>query len=90
MKTIDEIVEQYHEKHEVVYTIMVEVDGEVLGKYTSSIDASDVACDSEHVDELVQKAAIEEEEGRVEYEKEAEGERQMEEARLDDKDGCGV
>jgi len=86
--SIDEIVQKYHEKHQVVYTLMVEVDGEVLAKYTSSIDAADVSGDSDNLDEQVQKAAIEEEESRIEYEKEAEAERQMEEARLED--GCGA
>lgn len=84
MKSIDDIVEQYHEKHEVIYTLMAEVDGEIIGKYTSSIDASDVACESENLDDLVRETAISEEEDRIEYEKESAAEAQMQEE-LDNK-----
>lgn len=89
MKSIDDIVQEFHDNHEVEYVLMVKVDGEVLGKYTSGIDASDVSCESDHIDELVQKAALAEVEDKATYEEEAKAEAQMEEARLE-KDGCGA
>lgn len=79
MVDIDKLIEEYHEKHEVVYELRVIVDDEVLVKHTSGISADDVVGYAWQLDEQVQKAVLEEEEGRLENLAEAQMELNREE-----------
>ena len=78
-KDYDEIIEDYHNNHEVVYELRVLVDGEVFVKSTSSIDINDVVSDSDNLQEKVNEAALDEERDRLEYIAEARAEDQMQE-----------
>lgn len=80
-KSIDELIEEFHEKNDVVYELRVLVDGEVLVKETSGISADDVSMSAYNLDQYVEKHIIEEEEARVEYAAEAAAEEAMELAR---------
>lgn len=76
-KDYDEIIEEYHNNHDVVYELRVLVDGEVFVKSTSSIDINDVVSDSDNLQEKVNEAAVQEESDRLEYIAESEAEDQM-------------
>lgn len=62
MVDIDKLVSDFHENHEVKYTFMAEVDGEVVAKQTSSSSADDVSGFGWLIDERVQKLVLENEE----------------------------
>ena len=83
-KDYDEIIEDYHNNHEVVYELRVLVDGEVFVKSTSSIDIFDVVSDADNLQEKVNEEALDEERSRLEYEAESAAEAQMQEE-LDNK-----
>ena len=76
-KDYDEIIEDYHNNHEVVYELRVLVDGEVFVTSTSSIDINDVVSDSDNLQEKVNQAALEDESSRLEYLAESAAEDQM-------------
>lgn len=76
-KDYDEIIEDYHNNHEVEYILMVKVDGEVFVQSTSSIDINDVVSDSDNLQEKVNEEALDEERGRLEYLAESVAEDQM-------------
>lgn len=80
-KSLEDLIEEFHDKHDVVYELRVLVDDEVLVKETSGISADDVSGYAWKLDEYVEKHIIQEEEERIEYAKEAEAEYQMEQAR---------
>lgn len=76
-KDYDEIIEDYHNNHEVEYILMVKVDGEVFVKSTSSIDINDVVSDADNLQDKVNEAAVQEESDRLEYLAESQAEDQM-------------
>lgn len=78
---MDEAIQKYHEDHEVVYTLMATVDGEVVAKYTSEISADDVSGFATLTDEAMQKHIIDDANARAEYLAESEAEMQMEQER---------
>lgn len=79
IKSIEELIEQYHDNHDVVYELRVLVDDEVLFKETSGISADDVSMSAYNLDQAVEKHIVSEEEERLEYEEEARAEAQMQE-----------
>ncbi|MGV9002381.1 MAG: hypothetical protein ACOH18_05515 [Candidatus Saccharimonadaceae bacterium] len=78
---MDEAIQKFHEEHEVVYTLMAVVDGEVVAKHTSSISADDVSGFATLTDEAMQTHIIDDANGRAEYLAESEAETQMEQER---------
>ena len=83
-KDYDEIIEDYHNNHEVVYELRVLVDGEVFVKSTSGIDIYDVVSDADNLQDKVNERAMDDERDRLEYIAEAQAEAQMQEE-LDNK-----
>ena len=83
-KSFDEIVEDFHNNHEVEYELRVIIDGEVFVKSTSGIDIFDVVSDADNLQEKVNEEALDEERSRLEYEAESAAEAQMQEE-LDNK-----
>lgn len=78
---MEEAINQFHESHEVVYTLVAVVDGEVVAKFTSDQSADDVASYSALLDEHMQKHIIDDANSRAEYLAEAEAENQIEQER---------
>lgn len=60
LKSTDEIVEEYHEKHNILYKIEAIDDdtGEVIAKVTSCISADDASMYSWEIDEAVKERAL--------------------------------
>ena len=60
LKSTDEIVEEYHEKHNILYKIEAIDDdiGEVIAKVTSCISADDASMYSWEIDEAVRELAL--------------------------------
>ena len=83
-KSFDEIVEDFHNNHEVEYELRVIIDGEVFVKSTSSIDIYDVVSDADNLQDKVNEHAMDDERDRLEYIAEAQAEAQMQEE-LDNK-----
>lgn len=75
---MEEAIQNYHEEHEVVYTLTATVDGEVIGTYTSDQSADDVAGYAGLLDSAMQQHIIADANDRAEYLAEAEAEAQME------------
>ena len=80
-KSFDEIVEDFHNNHEVEYELRVIIDGEVFVKSTSGIDIYDVVSDADNLQEKVNEEALDDERSRLEYEAESAAEDAMERAR---------
>lgn len=76
-KSFDEIVEDFHNNHEVEYELRVIIDGEVFVKSTSSIDIYDVVSDADNLQDKVNEAAMGDEFDRIETLKDLAAEAQM-------------
>ena len=74
----DKII-QFHEDHEVKYTLMVEIDGELLAKHTDSYSADNVAGYAWQLDQEVDQYIIGEEVAKAEAIAEAQMEQMIEE-----------
>lgn len=75
---MEETIVKYHEEHEVVYTLIATVDGEVVAKFTDDQSADGVAGYASLLDEAMEKHIIDEVNSAAEYKAEAEAEAQME------------
>ena len=75
---MEEVLNQYHEDHDVKYTLMVEIDGELLAKYESNQSADDVSGYAGLLDNVVAEHIIQDVNEAAEYKAEAEAEAQME------------
>lgn len=75
---MEEAINKFHEEHEVVYTLVATVDGEVIAKFTDDQSADGVAGYAALLDEKMQQHIIDDANGRAEYLAEAEAESQME------------
>lgn len=78
-KSFDEIIEDFHNNHEVEYELRVIIDGEVFVKSTSSIDIYDVISDADNLQEKVNEYDMDDERNRLEYIAEAQAEALMQE-----------
>ena len=59
MITVDKLLEDFTKRENITFTLSAtNGDGEVLGKYTSNIDASDVAAYAGLLDESILQMAI--------------------------------
>ena len=78
---MEEAIVKYHEEHEVVYTLMATVDGEVIGKFTDDQSADGVAGYASLLDEAMEKHIIDDVNSKAEYAAEAAAEDAMERER---------
>ena len=69
-KSFEDLLDEFHEKHEVEYVLQVVVDGEVIAKFTSPLNADDVAGYAWAADRVVEQNINDEEAGRLESEAE--------------------
>lgn len=76
---IDELIDNYLKNNEIHFELRaVKKDGEVVAKYSSGISADDVSGYAGLLDEKIMQLAIEENNDRHEYMKEAQAEDAME------------
>ena len=78
---MEDLIQKYHDSHNVVYELRAIVDGKVTIKYTSSISFDDVSGFASLADERMEKDIISDASDRAEYLAEADAEAQMEDER---------
>lgn len=81
MLDIDKVIQEFHEKHEVVYSLVATVDGEVVVNNTSSISADDVAMFAYKTDSAIGNLAVAELEGKADADAAVEADNAVEESR---------
>ena len=72
---IDKLLEQYIENNNIRFELRAvteDGEGEVIAMYTDMTSASDVAMYADRLDEKIMEEAIEAENDRIEYQREAE------------------
>lgn len=76
-KSFGDLLEEFHENHEVEYQLVAVVDGEVIAKQTSSMSADDVSGFAWTIDREVERHVIDEANDKAEYDREAAAEEQL-------------